>query len=79
MLPALATLFVLARFYVRIKLTIGLGADDWTMLAALCSYLAMVGTGISMALQGFGQHTFWLSVDEITKALMVSISQPVNP
>lgn len=71
MLLALATIFVIARLYVRTKLDIGLGADDWVMLAALCAYFTCDGIGLGMALQGFGQHTFWLSTHEVSKALMV--------
>jgi hypothetical protein len=69
--PALATCFVAARFFVRIKLDVGLGADDWLMLAALSSYLCLTGTGVGMAVQGFGQHTYWLSTYQISTALMV--------
>ena len=53
------------------KLDVGLGADDWMMLAALASYLTDVGTGISIAMYGFGQHTFWLTSHQVSKALMV--------
>jgi hypothetical protein len=69
--PVFATLFVAVRIFVRIKLDIGLGADDLMMLAALCAYLTCIGTALGIALQGFGQHSFWLSTHEITRALMV--------
>lgn len=54
------------------KLDVGLGADDWMMLAALVAYLTDVGTGFSIASYGFGEHTFWLSTYQVSKALMVS-------
>jgi hypothetical protein len=78
-LPALATCFVLARIYIRIKLDVGLGADDWTMLAAHAAYLTDVGTGANIAAYGFGQHTFWLTPDDVSKALMVRTFPPSPP
>jgi hypothetical protein len=57
-LPAMATCFVAARVFIRTKLEVGLGADDWMMIAALAAYLTDVGTGLGIALYGFGQHTF---------------------
>lgn len=77
-LPALTSCFVAARLFVRTKLEIGLGADDWVMLAALCGYLAAASIGLGVILQGFGQHTFWLSTHEVSRALMVSISEPIH-
>ena len=76
-LPALATCFVLSRMYIRTKLDVGLGADDWMMLAALAGYLTDVGTGVSIAAYGFGEHTFWLTTDDVSKALMVR-TLPLN-
>jgi hypothetical protein len=70
--PALATLFVAARIFVRIKLEVGLGPDDWMMLASLVAYLTNAAMGLTMAIQGFGQHTFWLAPAKVTKVLMVS-------
>jgi hypothetical protein len=70
-LPALTTTFVAARMLARLKLAIGLGADDWVMVGALGAYLADVGTGHGIAVQGFGQHTYYLSTCQITKALQV--------
>jgi hypothetical protein len=71
-LPPIASVFVAARFFVRIKLHVGLGADDWMMLAALAAYYVEVAAALVMYMQGFGQHTLWLSQEEITQSLMVS-------
>lgn len=49
------------------------GPDDWMVLAALLLYLAGAGVGIAMSLQGFGQHTFLLSPDQISRAFIVRI------
>jgi hypothetical protein len=70
--PTIATIFVVARIFVRAKLDIGLGADDWMMVAALCAYLTDIGVGLGLTLNGFGRHTFWLTTHQITMALMVS-------
>lgn len=70
-LAPLATLFVAARIFTRTKLDIGLGPDDWMMVAALAAYLTDVGTGSMIAAQGFGEHTFWLSTSEVSSALKV--------
>jgi hypothetical protein len=70
-LPALTTTFVTARIFASLKLDIGLGADDWVMVGALGAYLADVGTGYGMIVQGFGQHTYYLTTYQITKALQV--------
>jgi hypothetical protein len=69
--PPLAFIFVIARIFMRIKLDVGLGPDDWMMVAALCAYLTDVGTGLGITTSGFGQHTFWLSTAQVTKALKV--------
>jgi hypothetical protein len=41
------------------------------MVGALGAYLADVGTGYGMIVQGFGQHTYYLTTYQITKALQV--------
>jgi len=53
-LAPLAPSSVAARIFIRVKLVIGLGADDWTMLAALVAYLASIGGGIGIAFNGIG-------------------------
>lgn len=71
-LLTIASVFVVARFFVRIKLHVGLGADDWMMLVALAAYYVDVTAALVMYMQGFGQHMLWLSQEEITQSLMVS-------
>lgn len=68
---ALSLLFVGLRIFTRIRFDIGLGSDDWMLLAAEGAYLTTTGTVCTMLKQGFGQHTFWLSVAKVTKALKV--------
>lgn len=72
MLAPLASLFVIARTFTRMRLDVGLGPDDWMMIAALVAYLTDVGTGATIAAQGFGEHTFWLSIGEVSSALKLS-------
>lgn len=73
-LTPLVVLLVAARLYARIKLDVGLGADDWMMVAALVTHGVDLGTGISIIVAGFGQHTYWLEPSQISRALMVSPS-----
>ncbi|KAH8667988.1 hypothetical protein BGZ60DRAFT_41417 [Tricladium varicosporioides] len=68
-LPALATCFVAARVFARWKLEVGLGPDDWVMLAALAAYLTDVAAGLGIALNGFGQHTYYLTTKQVSHAL----------
>jgi hypothetical protein len=63
-LPALTTTFVAARIFASLKLDIGLGADDWVMVGALGAYLADVGTGYGMIVQGF--WTAYLLLDNLS-------------
>jgi hypothetical protein len=76
-LTPLVILLVASRLFSRIKLDVGLGADDWMMVAALCAHLVDLGTGITVVHAGFGQHTFWLTPHQITRALEVSASDPL--
>lgn len=67
----LSTIFVAARIFTRFRIDIGLGPDDWMIMAALAAYLTDVGTGLTITVQGFGQHTFWLTIAEVSTALKV--------
>jgi hypothetical protein len=71
-LAPLATCFVGAGIFARVKLVIGLGLDDWTMLAALFGYLASISSGLGIAINGFRQHTYWLTTNQVTSELKVS-------
>lgn len=73
-MPALATLFVAGRIFARVLLKVALGPDDWMMLAALSTYLIAVATSLGLVLNGFGQHTFWLTTDQVVTALKVCSS-----
>ncbi|KUJ13141.1 uncharacterized protein LY89DRAFT_591259, partial [Mollisia scopiformis] len=65
----LTTILVAARIFARCRIDIGLGPDDWMIVAAQAAYLTDVGTGLTIAVQGFGEHTFWLTIAEVSKAL----------
>jgi hypothetical protein len=70
-LPALVFVFVGMRVLSRLQLEIGLGADDWMIVAAMVAYFIDVGTGLGIVVNGFGQHTYWLSAWHVSKALEV--------
>jgi hypothetical protein len=72
--PPLVTIFIIIRLFSRIKLDVGLGADDYTAVAAYLTYMADVGTGVNIGINGFGQHTFWLSPTQMSRSLMVYYS-----
>jgi hypothetical protein len=63
--------FLAGRLFARIQLDIGLGADDWTMIAAFTTYLIDVSTSLGLVLNGFGEHTYWLDKDNIIAAMKV--------
>ncbi|KAH6724285.1 hypothetical protein BKA61DRAFT_664988 [Leptodontidium sp. MPI-SDFR-AT-0119] len=63
--PVLTAIFVGGRIVARIKLDVGLGSDDWMILAAAVAYLVDVGTSLGLVLNGFGQHTYWLSARQV--------------
>ena len=53
-------------------LDVGLGPDDWTMIVAFGAYITDVGTGVAIAVQGFGEHTYYLTEHQVDRALFVS-------
>ncbi|KAL2075495.1 hypothetical protein VTL71DRAFT_438 [Oculimacula yallundae] len=63
--PPLTALFVAGRIAARFRLHVGLGADDWTVLAASAAYFAAVGTSLGLVLNDFGLHTYHLSVEQV--------------
>jgi hypothetical protein len=77
-LPALTTLFVGGRILGRVLLKVGLGRDDWVMLAALVLYLGSVGTSLGLIANRFGEHTFWLRTSQIDMALKVIKSPSIE-
>lgn len=70
-LPALTTILLASRLFSRMRLDAGIGADDWTMVAAHIAYLFDVGAGLGIALNGFGQHTYFLTTRQVVRALKV--------
>ncbi|RDW89702.1 hypothetical protein BP6252_01734 [Coleophoma cylindrospora] len=67
--PALTTIFVLLRLLSRRLLNLGVREDDYMMIAALIAYYADCSSGLAMVMQGFGQHTWYLSTDQINESL----------
>lgn len=68
----LATFFLVARLFARLRLDAGLWLDDYLMIAALFSYYADAITGLITVREGFGLHTWYLSTEQLTTALKVS-------
>ncbi|KAH7419389.1 hypothetical protein BKA64DRAFT_15732 [Cadophora sp. MPI-SDFR-AT-0126] len=64
--PFLTACFIGGRIVARVLLDVGLGADDWMILAAAVAYFVDVGTSLGLVLNGFGQHTYWLSTEQVT-------------
>jgi hypothetical protein len=71
----LAVLFVAARVFSRLRLEAGLWLDDYLMIGALLTYLADGSTGLSIVKEGFGQHTWYLTEEQFTRALEVSLAE----
>jgi len=72
-LPPLVFVFVAMRVFSRVKLEIGLGADDWMIVAATLAYFIDVGTGLGIVINGFGMHTYWLDPWHVSKSLQVCL------
>lgn len=72
--PFLTACFLGGRVSGRLLMGVSLGSDDWTMIVAFIFYLASVGTSLGLVLNGFGEHTFWLSKQQIINALKVPLS-----
>ncbi|RDW60307.1 hypothetical protein BP5796_11913 [Coleophoma crateriformis] len=68
-MPVIAFLFVAARVLSRSLLDLGIAADDYMMIAALISYFADVGTGLVICVNGFGEHTYSLTIAQISESL----------
>lgn len=71
-MPALTAMFVALRFLSRWLCDVGIMADDYCMLMAEIAYLVDVSTGLLIATNGFGEHTYSLTIKEVTNALKVS-------
>lgn len=77
-LPFLTTLFVVGRIYARIKLDVGLGADDWVLISAYIFYMITVATSLGLVLNHFGEHTYWLSTTQVITSLKVGFHSVVE-
>jgi hypothetical protein len=69
----LAVIFVLGRIFSRVKLEAGLWLDDYLIIGALAAYICDSSTGLVVVGQGFGQHIWYLSPENLTKALQVRV------
>jgi hypothetical protein len=70
-LTPITTCFVAARMLARLKLDVGLGPDDYVILAAFFAYLIDVAAGLGIVLHGFGMHTWYLTPYQVSKSLEV--------
>jgi hypothetical protein len=71
---ALATLFVLARLFCRIRLLDRLYLDDWILMAALgCGWTA-VGLTVASVSNGDGRHMATLGPDQMSHVLLFTIA-----
>lgn len=71
-IPALTVFFLLLRIFSRLLMKVGLGPDDFLMIAAEITFLVDVSTGVVITLNGFGEHTYSLTIDQITTSLKVT-------
>ncbi|KAJ5050700.1 uncharacterized protein L3040_002575 [Drepanopeziza brunnea f. sp. 'multigermtubi'] len=67
--PALTLLFLLGRVTARIRLAVGLGADDWMILAAAAAYYIDMAISLGLVGEGFGQNQYWLEGSQIVNGL----------
>lgn len=67
--PAITTLFIIGRLCARIRLDVGLGCDDWVLIAAYFAYMTAVATSLGLVLNQFGEHTFWLTTGQVVRSL----------
>lgn len=71
--PFVTTVFITGRLCARIKLDVGLGYDDWVLIAAYFAYMTAVATSLGLVLNQFGEHTFWLTTGQVVRSLKVSL------
>ena len=70
----LTALVVTGRLFARIKLKVGLGADDWMIIAALICFLIDDAFGLGILLNGFGQHKYYFTTSQIINPLKINSS-----
>jgi hypothetical protein len=77
-LPVFTTLFVALRIWSRWKLAIGIGKDDYFIIAAWISCMINIAFGILITVNGFGRHTFYLETERVSNALKVRGTNVLN-
>lgn len=70
----LTVLVVAGRLFSRIKLKVGLEADDWMIIAALICFLIDDAFGLGILLNGFGQHKYYFTTSQIINPLKINSS-----
>jgi len=68
----LAAPFVGLRCIARVKLGAGMGLDDWMMVAAFVNSIILTVSCLMTLKQKFGQHTYYLTTEELTQSLKVN-------
>ncbi|CAG8961646.1 hypothetical protein HYFRA_00006183 [Hymenoscyphus fraxineus] len=63
------TFFIAARCYARVKLGMGMAADDWVMVAAGAVFMVVSAGVLDTAERNFGQHLYYLTTEEVTYSL----------
>jgi len=71
---ALATVFVSARFFCRIRLLDRLYLDDWILMLALCCGWTAVGMTVASVHYGDGRHMDTLTPDQMSQVLLWTIA-----
>ena len=68
----LAAPFVGLRCIARVKLGAGMGLDDWMMVAAFVNSIILTVSCLMALKHKFGQHTYYLTTEELTQSLKVN-------
>lgn len=68
---ALTATFMAIRFVSRFQLNVGVGLDDWMILAAFAAYTTSTTMSFLIPLNGFGEHTYFLRPEQTSTSLMV--------
>jgi hypothetical protein len=75
---ALASIFVVARIYTRLKIEARLWMDDYLMLATYAVFIAESILGLIMTKIGLGMHTWYISEQHLTTLQQVSGPEETN-
>lgn len=71
----MVVLFVAARIFIRLRLESRLRPDDYAIVAAGVTYVGAAAMAFPVTMKGYGQHTWYLSIADLTLALKVSASR----